>query len=347
LVAEPEPLDLFEETVARSQLPTEMPPSTLPVFPQRSAPTESPDEELSAASPVPAEESEPILVAHPRPMRRTGSLSLSNALGAEWLKFSTIRVFWWLLLAVLVSTIAFTVIVAMQATTVNDQLAVGERPFPSADWYMQFHVSDTITPVVELTEFLWAIIGALWIAGETSSGMIRSTFIASPGRTQVFAAKGLLLGVFSFFGSALLSYLCVFAGWYLTRNFAIDNRFDFSMVSTLIGIGAANLFAAMLGFALGALVRNAMAAMAITAAFYLVFPSLTRLLPSDWSWAGGIEGYLPGQASYRLYALAETYSGNPAALDGLPSYSIAWMVCAAWALVPLVGGYIVYKRQDV
>ena len=75
----------------------------------------------------------------------------------------------------------------------------------------------------EFAALVVAVLGAMLITGEYSTGMIRSTFAAAPGRRGAFAAKATVLAVVT----AALTTVSLLLGWLV--SFPILNANDMTL----------------------------------------------------------------------------------------------------------------------
>jgi ABC-2 type transport system permease protein len=147
------------------------------------------------------------------------------------------------------------------------------------------------------------VLGVLLGAGEYTTGMIRSTFAAVPRRLPVLWAKSLVAGAAAFV-----------------------------VLRALVGAGLYLGLVAMLGVALGMLVRSSAGAISILTGMLLIVPGLAGLLPH--SIADAITPYLPSNAGSAVMALshgADTL-GPWAGLGVFGLYVAATLAAAAYRL---------------
>jgi ABC-2 type transport system permease protein len=125
--------------------------------------------------------------------------SLRYALHAEWTKLRTVSGPAWLLLGVVVLTIAVST------------AAVGATHCPQG---MTCPVDTTKLSLtgVQVGQAVVAILAVLAISNEYSSGMIRITLAAMPKRQAVLAAKAILLAALVLAAGAVAVFGCVLAG---------------------------------------------------------------------------------------------------------------------------------------
>ena len=123
------------------------------------------------------------------------------------------------------------------------------------------------TGIVSL--LLCGVLGVFAIAQEYSQGTIRITFAATPMRMKVFAAKALVISLWVAVAVAVLEGIGL-----IGANYALHSRgFDFGVMyqatpgidsawQVLFAFGAVCILFALVGFALGALLRSSPGAIA-------------------------------------------------------------------------------------
>src|SRR5689334_595119 len=138
---------------------------------------------------------------HPPPAayRRAGA-----ALAAEWIKLRSLRA---MLLTPLLGAVAFI------------GLADGQARNNGANWpHLDAVQKARFDPLainfnfVVLGILLFGVLGALVATNEYSSGLIRTTFAATPQRVLVLAAKAVLAGLVSFALAAVITFTVFFTG---------------------------------------------------------------------------------------------------------------------------------------
>lgn len=167
---------------------------------------------------------------------------------AERIKLATTRSPLWTALAVVVVSLGFA---AIQAATVLPYSTVA--PERAAIGAATFGV-----PVLMM-------LSALTITGEHRTGLIRTTFMATPKRVRVLAAKALVSAVFS----GVLTALMTVGSIALVRAIATESQgaaLSLTLPSVWRTVGAITLYAvlgAVLAVGLGALLRHSAAVIAL------------------------------------------------------------------------------------
>lgn len=184
----------------------------------------------------------------------------------------------------------------------------------------------------------WAlgILGALSFTSEYTTGQIRTTLAAVPQRLTVLAAKAGVTGIVALvFGEAL-----AFASFLLSEAILAGHHGAMSLshpdVPGELLAASFTLFAiAMLGLALGAIIRNTAGAVAaLPALIYL--PLVVLTLPHPWNHAIGKFTLL--MAAYQLV--------SEHAHAGLLSRPLSLAIVVAWPAAGLLTAGILIRRRD-
>ena len=194
---------------------------------------------------------------------------------SEWLKFRTLRSSW-ILLVLGIGALAGTGI-ALSWSTI-------------ADWsHMHPHELD-LNPLADslvgfqLAQLFVGVLGIILIAGEYSTGMIRSTLGAVPKRLPVLWAKTLVVAVLTFMTMLPASLVAFFASQEILSSKHIQTTWSAPHVSrAVIGVALYLTVVAILGVGLGALVRNIAGAIATFVGIMLILPGIASSLSQVWA----------------------------------------------------------------
>ncbi|WP_422742509.1 ABC transporter permease [Mycobacterium sp. WMMD1722] len=175
------------------------------------------------------------------------------------------------------------------------------------------------------------VLASLTMTGEYRSGLIRSTFLAVPRRPLVLVAKAVVAGGFSGLCAALTSVVA-----------ALIAGLSPAAESTWRAVGAVTLYAvlaAVLGVAVGALIRFAAGAVAVLLLWPLVIEPVLGNMPNIGSEIGA---YLPFANMFEFLDVAWLF----------PAYSVPWGQAGAvvyFAIVVaavFVAAVVVVDRRD-
>ena len=237
---------------------------------------------------------------------------------AELVKLSTTRLFLWLgLLIVALSGFVTTITVLstdkLSLATLNQQRSL-----------VQFAAVGAIIAL---------IVGIVQSSGEYAHGTIAHTFLVSPVRPRVMAAKliaGAIVGVLVA-GFAELVTWAIAAAWISGRSvpFLLDSR---PILDTYLGILGAGALAAVLGVGLGAVLRRQTAAIVIALVWLLVGEPVLSI--------AGIQEYAPGHSIAAVAVAGERSSELLGLWPGL-------LVALVYGIVFAAAGAVAMERTDV
>lgn len=188
---------------------------------------------------------------------------------------------------------------------------------------------------------LAATFGALAMTGEYSTGLIRATFTAVPDRRRVVLAKSLVVAaVMAVFGLATAVAALYVAGAALSGQLAGLSLGSPAVLRAMALSAALPVLGALVGIAIGALIRHPSAAVGTAWAVLLFLPNL---LASGTIGLGKATEVMPLPA---WMALARTSPDVPHP-SPLPPAGVAGALLAAWPLLGLVTTWITVARRDV
>jgi ABC-2 type transport system permease protein len=237
---------------------------------------------------------------------------------AELVKLSTTRLFLWLgLLIVALSGFVTTITILstdeLSLATLSQQRSI-----------VQFAAVGAIIAL---------IVGIVQASGEYTHGTIAHTFLVSPVRPRVVAAKliaGAIVGMLVA-GFAELVTWSIAAAWISGKPvpFLLDSR---AILDTYLGILGAGALAAVLGVGLGALLRRQTAAIVLALIWLLVGEPVLAI--------AGIQEYAPGHALAAVAVAGERTSELLGLWAGL-------LVALVYAAALAAAGAVAMARSDV
>lgn len=254
-----------------------------------------------------------------------GRVRTWNVARGEWTKFWSVRSTKFTLLAAGVVTVVFGMIFSAVAES-------GEAAGPAT---LLTDPLDLALAGMALGEMIVGVLGVLIVAGEYSTGLIRTTFAAVGRRTKVLWAKSAVLAtsVFAMAAVAVTAAVvlgqAVYAGDLPTVPVADALDVILGAVVYLTGIG-------LIGLALGFLLRSTAAGIAVLVGGVFIGPNLLNLLPE--SITDVFMKYLPSEAGSAMM----TQVTDPELL----SRGTGYVVFIAWVIGLLgLAGYLVRKRD--
>ena len=249
---------------------------------------------------------------------------------AEWIKFWSLRSSW------ITSFITITLTVLFGAGLT--------AAFGRSEQYQDV-AKDFITSGLTFGQVVVAVLGALIITGEYSSGQIRSSLAAVPRRGQLLLAKAVVLAVVSF----LLGSLSVFLSWAISKPFIGEHAgslTDSHYAGHIWGSGLVFAVIALMALGLGFLLRSTAGTVTVIVSLLFIITAPLQLAASKWDWVFKIIGCLPStvaQAVSDPFQRTTEWGGQGAQFL---THGQAIAVFAAWVLVPLIAAWFVFSRRD-
>jgi ABC-type transport system involved in multi-copper enzyme maturation permease subunit len=273
----------------------------------------------------------PSVSAPAAPTRPAYKVTGPRVLRSEWAKLWSLRSTWITYGLGLLFLVGIGVIAAAQY---KSQVSSGQPLDP--DWVHSTAVSLTLFGV-NFAQLALGVLGVLVTAGEYSTGMIRSTLAAVPRRLPVLWSKSALYGLVALVGATVV----VFGTFVITSGIvsgtpAAMTLSDPGVVRSLLGAGLYLGLVAVLGAALGALLRSVAAGISVLVGALMLIPGLISLLPT--AWQGNISPYLPSNAGGSMFAL----SHDSTALSPIAGL----LVFLGWTVLALGGAAYRLMRTD-
>ncbi len=258
----------------------------------------------------------------------TGHANFPRLLAAEWTKLRTVRSTVWSFLILVVAVLGFTALFTFLTVQQWSTMDAGDR------------AQVTLNPVPQilgsglfLGQLAICVLGVLVASSEYSTGMIRSTLLASPHRLRTLAAKCVAFTIPVLVIGEALSFVSYAIGKQLLSSKAHTSLSDPHVTRAVIGSG---LYLAVLGLfalAIGQLIRHTAGAITTVIALVLVLVPLTGLLPG--SIGKHVSAYLPtnaGQQIMEIYPKDQLLSAwQGFGVFGL--WTAVLLTAAAWLLV--------------
>lgn len=267
--------------------------------------------------------------------------TLARVVASEWTKLTSLRSSWW--------AAALTVAVSAALTYLSAQASSVDPGFDPMG---------SLTSGLLLAQVPPLVLGVLVGTGEHSTGAFRTTFVAVPRRWPVLAAQTVATATFALLAAVLAVVAAVLAlvPSARSRGIPLDLGADGTprvlggMVLLLVGT-------ALLGLALGALLRRPVPAVTVAVLVVLVLPVALVLaadLASDPLAASASASVPPAQVAVNtvvtfLPAGAASLLTGEGAVEGAPDLG-AWgggLVLTAWVAAPLALAALRLRTRDV
>ena len=296
----------------------------------------------------------------------TGRAGLAGALRSEFTKLRSVRSTYWTLLAMIVVSVGIGAAISGGVSANWSQMSPGDRATFDATQVSLF-------AFFQLGQLVLAVLGALAITSEYSTGMIRTSLTAQPRRGVVYAAKLIVFTTVALIVSMITSFTAFFVGQAAMSGSGVSASLFHSVtipanaimsapaggpgsgpptvtfsgttvispgtvLTAIIGCALFVTVVALIAFALGAIIRHT--AGAITAAIGLMFvlPIIIQVLPDHWRW--DIMRFFPDAAGRVLSVTIG--QDNPHLWSAWPQFGVTLIYAA---VLLMVGAYLFRKRD--
>ena len=270
------------------------------------------------------------VIPRPTGLRIQGRQTILRSARSEWIKFWTLRSTW------ITSFIAIALTVLFGAGLAAS-LGQSEEYRDKA--------MNLITSGLTFGQIVVAVLGALIITGEYSSGQIRSSLAAAPRRGRLLLSKAVVLSVSSF----LLGSVSIFLSWAISKPFLGEHAgslTDSHYFGHIWGSGLVFVGIALMTLGLGFLLRSTAGAITVVVSLLFVITIPLQLAASKWEWINKVIGCLPSTVSEAVSDPFQRTTEWGAQGVQFLSHGQAVAVFAAWALVPLIIAWFVFSRRD-
>ncbi|MGJ6979201.1 ABC transporter permease subunit [Aestuariimicrobium soli] len=269
----------------------------------------------------------------------------TDAVRSEWTKQVTTSA-WWVLGLVLFAYVAFTAgtLGFVFAASATGRLT-GDNAMPMPADSLPALLYSTGTAIGYVFPLL---IGTMMITGEVRHQTLTPTFLATPRRWRVLAAKlvvGAVLGVLHGL-VAVVASVAPSAG--LLAAMGLPTDLDTERIWALLArMLVATVLWVLIGIGVGALVRHQVAAIVGVIVFTQFVEPIVRVVAAFVPVAGDVANFLPGAASDALVgASLYTQMTGASSAAGLDWWAGA-LVMVAYAVVFLVLGWRTSWRRDI
>jgi ABC-type transport system involved in multi-copper enzyme maturation permease subunit len=260
-----------------------------------------------------------------RPEVEVEPVTLPRVIRAEWIKFRTLRSTVTVLASACVGMFVVALIVAYNTRVLTSNLQPDDI-VPSSTLQGYY-----------LGQLLMGALGVLFVSGEYSTGMIRSTLAAVPRRLPVLWAKLVVVVGVTLVSMTVMSVVSFLAAQKLLSHY----RPGFSLsqphvLRVVLGTGIYLTLVAVIGSALAWIVRSTPGALVAYFATMLVVPVLFETVLG--TWGKDIAQFLPSIAG----ASFSTSLREPHTLMPWPGL----LVMVLWAVVLVGVAAVRLRRRD-
>src|SRR6202042_1833361 len=234
-----------------------------------------------------------------------GQAGLGGALASEFTKLRSVRSTYWTLGALFIVSVGLAV-----AITAGTAANFANNPGNKAG----FDATQTsLGAFFEIGQLIIAVLGAMVITSEYSTGMIRTSLTAQPRRGVVYAAKAIVFTAVTLVISLVTAFVAFFVGQAIysskgvsaslfhtvtipananvncnpnsgcTATFSGTDVITASTVLTaIIGTALFVTIVALIAFGVGSIIRHTAGTIAAVIALLFIVPILEHTLPDNW-----------------------------------------------------------------
>jgi ABC-2 type transport system permease protein len=258
----------------------------------------------------------------------TGRAGFADALRSEFTKIRSTRSTYWTLLALIVVCIG-----------IGALASAGTASHPNGISAASFDATQQSLAGLYVGQLVIAVLGALTITSEYSTGMIRTSLAVQPRRGVVFAAKAVVFAVVTLITGLIASFGSFFAGQAILSGAHLSATLGQPNVLRAVIGGALFLTACgMLAYGLGAVMRHTAAAISAAIGLLFVLTVLVQFLPR--SWQDSVDKWMPALAGSQVW----TTKVSPGAHQ-FPAWG-GFGVLAGWAAVAIIAGLVMFRTRD-
>ena len=265
-----------------------------------------------------------------------GRAGFGGAFASEWTKLRSVRSTMWIVLILIVTTVGISALGSHGQA--NNLPSPGVGPNGKViQGYIQ-NARDLQFGII-LGQLVIVVLGAIGIASEYSTGMIRTSLTVQPRRGTVYLAKLLVLTLVTLVVSEVIS----FASFFIGQSFFSAQGVHFSLSDTatlmaIIGGGGYLTGCALLAFGFGALFRNTAAGIAVPVALLLVLALIVNDALPD-SWQVHVDRFVPMTAGFQMWSTVHQPGQDLSGWNGFGVFMI-------YVIGALVAGFWSFTKRD-
>jgi ABC-2 type transport system permease protein len=289
-----------------------------------------------------------------------GRAGLKGALASEFTKLRSVRSTYWTLGALFIVSVGLAV-----AITAGTAANFANNPGNTAGFDA---TQVSLGAFFELGQLIIAVLGAMVITSEYSTGMVRTSLTAQPRRGVVYAAKAIVFTAVTLVISIVTAFVAFFVGQAIysskgvsaslfhtvtipasanvncnpggcTATFSGTDVITASTVLTaIVGTALFVTIVALIAFGVGSILRHTAGAIATVIALLFIVPILEQTLPVEWRW--DIMRFLPDAAT-RVISVT-VGGGDPHLWSAWPQLGVT----ALWAAVLVGIGAYLFRTRD-
>jgi len=259
---------------------------------------------------------------------------LAGTLRSEFTKIRSVRSTYWTLLMLVLASVAWSVAFCAGEAARWAHMAPADRAGFDP-------TQASVLGLALLGQLVIAVLGALAITSEYSTGMIRTSLTVMPRRGVLYGAKAAVFAAVTLVIAFPASFISFFIGQRLLAS--THTGATLSQPNALRAVIATALYVTLCGlfaFGLGAILRNTAGAITAAYGFLFLVPQLAKALPN--TWYADVVRWLPGGD-----VIAEITSTARQQINvNLFSPWGELAVFAVYTAVLLIAGAVLFRHRD-
>jgi len=272
----------------------------------------------------------PSLQLSPLPAA-TGRAGLTGAIRSEFTKLRSVRSTYWTLLALVVLSIGLGAAISAGAAADLNAHPGDKSGFDAT--------AVSLFVFFEFGQLIIAVLGALAITSEYSTGMIRTSLTAMPRRGVVYAAKAIVFTGVTLVTTMVTAFVAFFVGQAIMSGTGVSAAISQpNVLRAIIGSALFVTVVALFSFGIGAILRHTAGTITTVIGILFVVPIIVQLLPDTLRW--DIMRFFP-DAVTRVIA-STTGDTNPHLWSVWPQF----LVTVAYTVAVLAVGGFLFRKRD-
>jgi ABC-type transport system involved in multi-copper enzyme maturation permease subunit len=295
----------------------------------------------------------------------SGHAGLRGVIASEFTKIRSVRSTYWTIAALFIVGVGVAALVGFGISS-----SIRSQPWQKAG---TDGTQSILIPFFEIGQLIIAVIGAMVITSEYSTGMIRTSLTAMPRRGTVYLGKLIVLTSVTLAVSLVTSFIAFFVGSATLSGSGVAGSLFHSVtipqasnvgpgpqgpngppsytfvghevitqghvLAAIVGSALFVTVVALIAFGLGAIIRHTAGAISSVFGLMFVLSIIIQILPDHWRW--DVMRFFPDAAG-RVISVTLPGQGN----EHLGSTWPQFLVTVIWAVVLVgVGGYLFRKRD--
>ncbi|MBR7829555.1 hypothetical protein KDK95_24835 [Actinospica sp. MGRD01-02] len=263
------------------------------------------------------------------PIRR---ITFREALDSEFAKIRSVRSTYWTLLICVVLSVGISLLIAAVTSANWDTLSATNRATVDMS---------SVVAGVYFGVLVVGVLGVLVVSTEYGTGMMRTSLTAFPRRSVLFLAKAVVLTLVVLVTGIIIA----FASYGVASPFYTKHGVDLSLshganVRALLAVPVYLALVALMGLALGFLLRHTAAAISTLVGLFFVVPIITNFLPG--TLGKDLNKIVPSNAGS---AMMVTHAATPGSTPTLSPIG-GFVALLIWTALLIVPAFWFFRHRD-